>query len=526
MNLRAPNSLASVGVPRRAIIGFISVLFVGLMAYEVANLILGGDTSSLFFLMMVVLGAIGIVTILNDWRKGTYLFFAWILFEDFVRKYLGNNMAIYFVKDALVLLLYLSFWRARSAGRFERFRCPFVLLLLCLVFFGAIQVFNPNSTSVFYGLMGMKLYFFYVPLMYLGYFFIDSERRLQSFLAFNTGLILIVVGLGIAQSILGHTFLNPTVLQEDIRELSTNYRVSPITGLIAYRPTSVFVSAGRFQDFQIVSWILTLGYAGFLLLRSRRGRLIAFTCIGVLAAGTLLTASRGVLLWNLGSGLVIAGGFLWGAPWHNREGVRVLRTIQRVALFVGIAIVILINVFPKELSSRLAIYSETLDPTSKTSELVSRTQDYPMKNLIAAFEYPMWPYGYGIGTASLGGQYVTRITHAAPMRIGVENGYGQLLLELGIVGLLLWIGLVAAICFSAWQAAKALRGSPWFPISFAIFWYVLLLAFPISFYGFIAYEDFVMNAYFWLFLGILFRLKDTARNPEFHGGASSLNIKE
>jgi O-antigen ligase len=379
-----------------------------------------------------------------------------------------------------------------------------------------IQVFNPSSTSLFFGLMGMKLYFFYVPLLYVAYYFIDSERRLRNFFAFNSILILVVVCLGIAQAIIGHTFLNPTVIQEDIRDLSTIYRASPITGLIAYRPTSVFVSAGRFQNFQIVSWILTLGYGGFLLLRSRRGRLIAFTCIGVLAAGTLLTASRGVLLWNSLSALIIAAGFLWGAPWHNREGVRVIRTIQRAAIFVGIAIIALMTIFPEQLSSRLAIYSETLDPTSPASELFSRAGNYPLQNLLLTFGYPNWPYGYGIGTTSLGVQYVGRIMHAAPMRIGVENGYGQLILELGIIGLLLWIALATAISLSAWRAAKSLKGSPWFPIAFAIFWYAFLLTFPLSFYGFIAYQDFIMNAYFWVLLGILFRLQAVAKNPEFY----------
>jgi O-antigen ligase len=101
------------------------------------------------------------------------------------------------------------------------------------------------------------------------------------------------------------------------------------------------------------------------------------------------------------------------------------------------------------------------------------------------------------------------------MRIGVESGYGELVLELGIVGLLLWIALATSISLSAWNAAKSLRGSPWFPIAFAIFWYAFLLVIPISYYGFTSYEDFVMNAYLWLFLGILFRLQAVAKTPEF-----------
>jgi hypothetical protein len=507
--------MVSIHNSRRFIFTIVSWGLVMLAAYELAELILRDDMYSIIYLGMTIAGAVCIVTILNDWRKGVYLFLAWILFEDLVRKYLGNNMVIYFAKDCLAILVYLSFFKARRNNRDEQFRPRFLVPLLCFLFIGVLQVFNPSSTSIFYGLMGMKLYFFYVPLLYVGYYFIDSERRLRSFFAFNSILILLIVCLGVAQAILGHTFLNPTIIQEDIRELSTTYRIAPISGLIAYRPTSVFVSAGRFQNFLIVSWILTLGYGGFLLLRSRKGRLIAFTCIGVVAAGTLMTASRGVLLWNLLGTLIIAAGFLWGAPWRNREGLRVIRTIQRTVLFVGIAIAFLMALSPEQLSSRLAIYSETLNPSSPASELVSRSRDYPMQNLLLAFEYPLWPYGYGIGTTSLGVQYVARIMKAAPMRIGVENGYGQLILELGIVGLILWIVLASAICVSAWTVIKNLKGSPYFPIVFAIFWYAFLLLIPLSYFGFISYQDFVMNAYFWLLLGILFRLETVLRVPQY-----------
>ena len=44
-----------------------------------------------------------------------------------------------------------------------------------------------------------------------------------------------------------------------------------------------------------------------------------------------------------------------------------------------------------------------------------------------------------------------------------------------------------------------------------------------SFYGFTAYEDFVLNAYFWLLLGILFRLRAVAKTPEFHSVEKSVS---
>ncbi len=491
------NPLAALGV-------FAVVIFV---AYEAAQLIIAGDINAIIFAGIIFVGGAVVVAILNDWRRGLYILLGWIVFEDLVRKYLGNNMAIFFGKDFLAIVLYLSFFVARRENRVAPFQPPFFKFFMLFFWFGLIQMFNPASNSIFYGVMGMKLYFLYFPLIYVGYGLIDKEEDVRRFFSFNSVLILVVVSLGIAQSILGHTFLNPSHLQEDIRDLSTTYRTAPISGLVAYRPNAVFVSAGRFQDFLILSWIISLGFGGYLLLRSRRGRTLAFLTIGVVALGSIMSASRGVFMWGAGSAIIITVGFLWGAPWRQGEALRIVRAIQRSLLFAGIGLFAILALFPDQLGSRLAIYSETLSLSSPASELVNRTRDYPLANLMKALDYPRWPYGYGIGTSSLGVQYVARIMRAAPMGIGVENGWGQLILELGILGLVLWIILGVAIAVAAWNVTRSLRGTPWFPLSFAIFLYAALLMLPMTYVAFITYQDFINNAYLWLLLGILFRLR-------------------
>ena len=189
-----------------------------------------------------------------------------------------------------------------------------------------------------------------------------------------------------------------------------------------------------------------------------------------------------------------------------------MMAMRRAAVFVAIALGTLVSIFPKEVSGRVAIYIETLSPYSSQSEFGFRSQENPLQNFVAAFNYPRWPYGYGIGRASLSLQYVARIMQAPPMNIGVENGYGQLVVELGIVGLFLWILLAYAITRSAWRAAKNLKGTAWFLIGFAIFFNFFLLLFPLSFYGFVVYQNFAMNRYFLLMLGILFRVSEFARD--------------
>ena len=96
----------------------------------------------------------------------------------------------------------------------------------------------------------------------------------------NMVLVLVIVSLGIAQSIIGPGFLNPAVQAEDLRTAERAVsRIRPLRALVAYRPTSVFVSAGRYANFIMVAWMLVLGFSGYLLLRHKRGRALAFIAI-------------------------------------------------------------------------------------------------------------------------------------------------------------------------------------------------------------------------------------------------------
>jgi hypothetical protein len=470
-----------------------------------ADLVISNDYSGMAYAVMLIAGAVIVICILNSWRNGVYFFLAWLLFEDFARKFLGNNMAIYFAKDFLLLIVYISFYIDYRRRKVNVFRFPFRIPIILLVWFGILQIFNPASTSIFYGLMGVKIFFYYVPLLFVGYALFESEIDLRRFFTANLRLAFVIICLGIAQSIIGPTFLNPATQAEDLRELSTLYRVAPESGAIAYRPTSVFVSTGRYADFMLVAWLLVLGFSGYLLIRYKKGRIFAFLVVASTAAGAFLSASRGTFMWAMINGVAVSIAFVWGAPWRQGEALRSFRAVQRALIATAVGIVLLFFTFPEALLSRVAIYQETLGG-GVHSELGHRGWDYPLRNFLGAFDSDRWGVGYGIGTTALGGQYVARFFHVIAPTTGVESGFGALVIEMGVGGLVLWIVMGIAVSLAAFKTAKKLRGSPLFPLAFAIFWYSFILLLPLTFAGIQAYEDFLLNAYLWLMLGILFRL--------------------
>src|SRR5260370_31828221 len=88
----------------------LAVAVIVLVAYECAEIIIEDDLLDLYYFGLIVLGIFGFLAIFKNWRLGLYGFVAWVAVEDLIRKYLGNNMLIYFGKDFIVLALYLSFF--------------------------------------------------------------------------------------------------------------------------------------------------------------------------------------------------------------------------------------------------------------------------------------------------------------------------------------------------------------------------------------------------------------------------------
>ena len=478
------------------------------VAWQVAGKIVADDERSLLFGVLIFAGCMVAAKTLQNWRTGFYLFFVCMLFEDLFRKYMGNGLALFFGKDIVAALVYVSLFAAVRRGREKRFRAPFLLCFSAFFLLGVLQVFNPNSPHILYGLLGFKTYFYYIPFMYVGYALIRGDEDLRKFLVLNAALSGLIAALGIAQAILGNTFLNPAKLAPELEDLGNLSKSTPLTNHLFSLPDSVFVSSGRFAQFLILAFILALGAGGYLLLGNLRGRKIVFITIGIVGVAALLCGERGAVMFILISALTMVAAFLWGAPWRQRQAHRVMKAIRRSAIVGAMGLALILWLFPEAAGSRIEYYTETLLPSGSSYQLENRTWDYPIQNLLSVFTGPNWVLGNGIGTASLGGQYVAKLTQRPPPNVGVEEGYGALIAEMGIIAPFLWILWTAALLYYSWGVVFRLRQTRFFPIAFAIFWFAFLLLYPMTYGGLPAYQNYIHNVYLWFLVGILFRLPE------------------
>src|SRR5271167_2443980 len=148
--MRIASAIASGQFGKRPLLAFGTLVVGAYAAYEFAQYVINDDMTGFAYAVLCIVGGSIVVAILNNWRNGVYFFLSWLLFEDFARKFLGNNMAIYFAKDFLLLVVLISFMTAFRRKEVTIFRPPFRLPLLIFFWFGVIQVFNPASVSVWY----------------------------------------------------------------------------------------------------------------------------------------------------------------------------------------------------------------------------------------------------------------------------------------------------------------------------------------------------------------------------------------
>lgn len=508
------NTSLAVDNRSRPIIAFIAVTALIGMAWAAANWIVTGSLQALILGGMAIALIATILATLNDWRVGILLFIPWLLFEDLPRKYLGNGLILFFGKDILIAVTYISLWHAKRRNEISWLRTPFLLPLALFFTLAFIQVFNTWTPSVLYGFLGLKLDFYYVPLLYAGYALIGNAKDLERFLIYNVALGLLIASLGIVQSVVGLKFLNPASLAPELETLGNLTRYSPLTHQAVPQPTSVFVSTGRFATYTILLGILAFGMEAYLLLKRPRQAWYGLLGVGITIVAAMQSGSRGAVIYLAISMLVLSAGFFWGSPWQWTRHRPVMKAVRRSFLVGAVGLFTMIQFFPRAIGASWAFYSETLSPTSSASELQNRTWDYPLRNLRAALEHPRWLYGDGTGTASLGMQYVAKVLGQPPIDFWVENGWGTLILEMGILGPILWIIWTFWLLWFAWKTVRRLRESVYFPLALSIFWYAFILLVPISYNGMAPYQNYVMNAYLWLLLGVLFRLPDLLRNEQ------------
>lgn len=135
------------------------------------------------------------------WRAAVKTALVVALIEGALRKWVfpqGQEL-IYFLKDVFLFGAYLKFFLAPDLDvRAYRLRIPsFAIGMLCLLV--ALTALNPNIQSVILSLFGLKVYFYYLPLLFMMPFLFRTESEMISQMTWYAFLALPICILGLAQ---------------------------------------------------------------------------------------------------------------------------------------------------------------------------------------------------------------------------------------------------------------------------------------------------------------------------------------
>lgn len=427
-------------------------------------------------------------------------FLIWLVLEDLVRKLAGNEIRIYFVKDFIfVALLVALILDVRSKGIWKAATGRARILLYVMITWALVMGIPTGLVDWRLPVIGLRLDFMYLPLTAVGFLLAKDAQSLQKWLGKLAILAGVASAVGIAQAIIGPDFLSPARPTPGLHNLVL-VRGLAGTGDI-YRPTGTFVDPGRFASMALVG--LAVGLAA--LMARRR----SFSP-GILAA----TATSAVALWISGgrAPFLIALVMFIVVVAAPRVTERKMRTgpVVIAAVSLVLAMVAITALQPSLISSRGDWYRATLDPGSPLNEWAFRFEGYG-QNMVRGIELG-GVFGQGTGQESLGRQYI--YGGEAVSRVGlyqVEGGYATVAVEWGILGLFLWILWTCAWTWRLWRSVRSGHPSPLATIG------VILLTWTIFFLfiGFVGgrqgYQNYIANAYFWLFSGIIFALPHAAK---------------
>jgi hypothetical protein len=449
--------------------------------------------------VLILAFIIAVPYLLKNWRVMLGVFLVWLVLEDLFRKLAGNDLWIYFAKDVAFLILLLGLFldpgfreRWRAATGATRF------VLYALVAWALIMSVPSWWVDPRLPFIGLRLDFMYAPLVAAGFAIGSRGSSMRWWLLFAASVGAGISLIGVIQATIGPSFLSPGTATPGLIHLELFRGIDSSV----YRPTATFVDPGRFAAFAVLGFAVSL--AAFVMSRGGK-RILALTCAIANAAGIWVSGGRAGLVVGV---LLVAFAAMAGPLVEGR-----LAPGRAVGMLAGIVLagVFLTALLPGVVGARLRWYSETLDPRSSLNEWSFRA-DAAIENTGRALRIGGL-FGQGTGTESLGKQYLTGDSNQIAGLYQVEGGYASIAVELGAVGVALWLAWSIGWTVRQWRSIKAGRGHRPATGAFVLFCWMLSFLFYWFVIGFQGFQNYVANAYFWLLSGVMFAVPFTATDP-------------
>jgi len=432
----------------------------------------------------------------KNWKTGILFIILLIYFEDLLRKIIpGQPYQVLVLKDILVFVVYCAFlFFIRKEIIFKpKFLFPAIL-------FGAwciVEIFNPNSPSLWFPLVGIRTYLWYLPLIFLGYYMFSDKKKL---IKFCQVLIYTAIPLAVI-AILQYSFFY-VLPPEFSQPLQTGHEIHYFGNEKIKLIPSIFGSAERFASISFFLFLLGLGLLLFYKDYSKFRKF--FLIISIISAflSIFISGRRTPLYFSLACFLIF---FIF--YFRNKLMGKISR---KKIIITGVILLIFF-------AALFFIFQDTAKFFAGSLPSIINRLILSIKEVIFSAETAgLW--GSGVGTRSQGLHYIPGgenwyNQNIANQQFGIESGIGKVLAELGFIGLILFLVFYGKMIFSWFSELKVLKNTELYSVGFSI---VLYLLFVMVWFlkGHQILGDSTTLFLFWFFMGILFNLKNISNGQK------------
>ncbi|MEH2323430.1 MAG: hormogonium polysaccharide biosynthesis protein HpsL [Nostoc sp.] len=452
-------------------------------------------------------------------RQALYAFIIYVPIGGTITYYLGNSPILQLAKDAFYVPALIGLWQTcRKQGLPliipQGIKIPLYIVLGCslltLLFVNGGQQFNPPSVGLLekapqeiplgMGILGLKVFLGYVPLLGCAYYLIRDKRDFLFLSRLQIVLILICCVLGFIQYLLlltgvcqGTRGLEGNALFVTSLEARCYFGgallYSPEEGVI--RLPGTFVAPWQWAWFLISSTFFTFA-TGFTD-PSPIWRLLGLGSLVIVFINAVISGQRIALAL-----VPICFGILLLLTGQIGNLKRFIPIGIGLALVVGIVMV----------TNPVVVQERTESFTGRWE--ASPPQDFIVQQFAENWKNVDGPLGSGLGRA-------TNSARVMGQTKLVETYYPKVLFEVGIVGVLAFLSLVTSLTIIGFKTYRSIKNRNFRSYGAALWVFILFISYNTYYYPL---DVDPVAVYYWFFAGVLFKLPELEKqdiedaNPE------------
>ena len=411
------------------------------------------------------------------------IFFAYLSIEGMLKLLTNYNPMVHIGAD-IILFFILVRWAGNKIITGEPFEhSPYFGLIALHSFWIVIQVFNPYSIGLIPSLGSFKVHLTMIPLYFLGYSVMQSERDLKAFIVLQYFLGLVVWGTAMQQYIQGPdsiAWLGPTA-QEKLWQF----------GGYLFRPFGTTASPGAPANYSFI--VLPFLVIGFWIWRGWLARVI-LSCLAILGVATLFVCQvRQIFIWSVVAVMLV----VMIAP----------RTvIARGIAVVAVAGMGMVAYVVSQLLGGVVVMARLL--TLLEGQTYVRSREGSLE--AALYNAINFPFGAGMGRVGAAAAKFQAELAQNPVPVRWSDTFpGQIISEAGVPALVFLTLILFLIVLHAFQAMRRTEGDV--PRLTAIAIFGLILSYIPFSMGASPIMGNPYTAYFWFLGGMAMKFSHAPR---------------